>query len=385
MNSLRIAESVEDYVIEIRRIIHQNPEKSSCEFETQALVIAELEKMGIEYKKVGNTSTIAYIRGELESDSVIAFRADIDALPMDEQTDVAFKSKNKGLAHMCGHDAHCAMLLGTAKVLNEHRDKLKGEFRLFFQEAEETLSGAHLIIEAGGMDNVDKIYALHCIADFKTGELSVSSGYQLSGSDLITIKWNGVSGHGSTPHKAKDSLQAAATFVANVQTAIYRTINPQHTAVLSCGVFNAGQVANIIPNEANTEFTFRYYQDEAREISHEIIKKTATNIADIFKVTADVIIKPGVKAMYNSEECVEDIKTAFSNITSEDKVIPASPLMSSEDFSKYLEHASGAMAWLGVGNEDIEAIYYPHHDKWKIDEAALKYGVATFFELAINK
>lgn len=388
MNSLDLAKQIEQFYLDARHQFHAYPELGGEEVETQKYIIKQLELLGIEYDKVGNTSTIAYINGTKDNGAnptTIAFRADIDALPMQEEGEnVACKSTRDGIAHACGHDAHAAILLGAAKLLKENQDQFNGRIKLFFQEAEETTSGAKKIIEAGGMDDVEMIFALHCLNAFEAGKVSIAEGYQLTGQDLFKINWTGVSGHGSSPHKAKDSLHAAAVFVADVQSAVTKSISPMDTAVVTCGVFQAGTVSNIIPKHTVTKLTFRYFKEDVRKAIHEAVKLHAESIGAMYGVDADVTIRPGVPGTRNDPKAVDIMKESYSKITSPENIIHVDPLLSSEDFSLYLEHAPGAMAWLGIKNEDIEAIYYPHHDKWKIDEEALKYGVAWLYQTALD-
>ena len=202
------ARLIEEYIINIRRDLHENPELSGQEFKTQEKIIKELDKLGISYKKVGNTSVIATLKGR-RSGKTVALRADMDALPVNEESDVEFKSITSGVMHACGHDSHTAMLLGAARILSEMKNEISGEVRFFFQEAEETFSGAKLIIQAGGMDGVDACFGLHGNAELETGYVNIEPGYRMANCDTIYVKFEGVSGHGSTPHLAKDTIHPA--------------------------------------------------------------------------------------------------------------------------------------------------------------------------------
>lgn len=387
MNTLESAKQIEDYVIDFRRELHMNPEISEEEFETQKRVLRELDKYGIGYEKVGNTSIIATITGTKESEGqlkTIALRADMDALPMQEETEVPFKSTVKNVGHMCGHDVHTAMLVGCGRLLAENRDTFSGTVKLFFQEGEEKLCGSKHIIEAGGMKDVEMIFALHCMQSIHAGEISITPGYQLSGGDEFEINWTGVSGHGSSPHLAHDSIQAAAVFVADLQGAVTKVVNPLDTAVVTVGKFQGGSVANIIAKYTETGLTFRYFKDHVRKAIHQSVTSHAQCIGEMYGVKADVNIIEKVGALNNDPDVVDFVKQSFAKIVSPEAIKPLPPLMSSEDFSLYLKYAPGAMGWLGIGNEDTECIYYPHHEKFKVDEEGCKYGVALFTQVALD-
>lgn len=385
MNSLELAKTVEKDVIDLRRAIHQFPELSAQEVETQKKVIKVLEQLEIPYEKVGNTSTIAYIKGTKKGiHKTIALRADIDALPMQEETDITFKSDVDGVSHMCGHDAHTAMLLGAAMLLQTNRDSFCGTVKLFFQEAEEILAGATKIIEAGGMKDVEMIFALHCLEAFYPGEIAVMSGYQLSGGTTINMHWTGVSGHGATPHKSKDSIHAAAVFVSNMQSIVTKNVSPLDVAALSIGKFHGGTVANIISKYTDLALTFRYYKPEVRDAVKKALLEHAKGVSMMYEVDVDVQMDDKVNATYNDPIAVDKVKTAFTKFADSTSLKQYEPIMSSEDFSEYLKHAPGCMAWLGIRNEQQECVYYPHHEKFKIDESALKYGVALLFQIAID-
>jgi len=188
MNILNRVKTIEDYIINIRRELHQHPELSGREYKTQQKIIEELDKLGIPYEKVGTTSLIAILKGK-KVGKVIALRADIDALPIEEETDVSFKSKNKGIMHACGHDAHTAMLLGAAKVLSKMKDEISGEIRFFFQEAEETFEGAKRIIESGGMKGVDACFGMYGMPELETGYINIEPGYRMAGCFTLIEKY----------------------------------------------------------------------------------------------------------------------------------------------------------------------------------------------------
>lgn len=380
---LNKAKSIEEYIINFRRDFHENPELSGQEVKTQEKIMKELDKLGIPYKKAGNTSLIATLKGG-KGGKTIALRADFDALPVKEETDVEFKSKTPGVMHACGHDAHAAMLLGAAKILSEMKDEIPGEIRFFFQEGEETFSGAKKIIEAGGMDGVDACLAMHGMPELETGQVNIEPGYRMAGCDTIYVKFEGVSGHGSVPHKAKDTIHPACTFVTDVQGIVTKNIDAQEPIVISVGKFIGGTKANIIAKYTEIDISMRYFNPEVRKIAHEAIKRHAKAIADAYELKVDVRIEESALSLRNDEELAALADQSATKVFGEGKNINLPKYMGSEDAPYYFQHAKGVYAFMGYRNEKIEAIYFPHHEKFKIDEDYLKYGTALHVQFALD-
>lgn len=380
---LNKAKSIEEYIINFRRDFHENPELSGEEFKTQEKIMKELDNLGIPYKKAGNTSLIATLKGG-KSGKTIALRADFDALPVKEEADVEFKSKTPGVMHACGHDAHAAMLLGAAKILSEMKAEIPGEIRFFFQEGEETFSGAKKIIEAGGMDGVDACFAMHGMPELKTGQFNIEPGYRMAGCDTIYVKFEGVSGHGSVPHKAKDTIHPACTFVLDLQGIVTKNIDSQEPIVISVGKFVGGTKANIIAKYTEIDISMRYFNPEVRKITHEAIKRHAKAIAEAYELKVDVRIEESALSLRNDEELAALADESATKVFGEGKNITLPKYMGSEDAPYYFQHAKGVFAFMGYRNEEIEAIYFPHHEKFKIDEEYLKYGTALHIQFALD-
>jgi amidohydrolase len=377
------AKKYEQYMIDIRRHLHMNPELSGQEFETKKLILEELNKLGIGVKETSGTSVIGILKGAKEGKTV-ALRADMDALPIIEQSGVEFSSKNSGVMHGCGHDAHTAMLLGAANILSEMKDEIRGEIRFFFQEAEETFAGAKVIIEAGGMDGVDACFGMHGLPTLKTGEYNITSGYRLSGCDTIYVKFEGVSGHGSSPHLAKDTVHPACIFVTDLQGIVTKNVDPQEPIVVSVGRFHGGTKANIISKYTEVDISMRYFNPKVRETVHEAIKRHAKAIADAYEIKVEVIIEESTLSLYNDEEMSEFADKSAVKVFGEGKNIPSPRLMASEDMPYYFKYAKGIYANLGFKNEEKGSIYFPHHEKFKIDEDYLKYGAALHAQFALD-
>lgn len=383
LNMLEKAKSIEDYIIKFRRDFHENPELSGQEFKTQEKIMKELDVLGIPYKKAGNTSLIASLKGK-KSGKVVALRGDIDALPIKEESGVEFASKNPGIMHACGHDTHTAMLLGAAKLLSEMKDTIPGEVRFFFQEGEETFTGAKKIIEAGGMDGVDGCLGIHNLPLIDVGYVDVTPGYRSAGCDTIYVKFEGVSGHGSSPHLAKDTLHPACIFVTDLQGIATKNVDPQQPIVLSVGRFAGGTKANIVAKYTELDISMRYFDEDTRKTVHEAIKRHAKSIADAYEIKVNVIIEDSTLSVYNDDELSELAKSSCTTVFGEDKFVTIPKMMGSEDMSYYFQHAKGVFAWLGSGNKEKECIYFPHHEKFKVDEDCLKYGTALYAQFALD-
>ncbi|GAA0232418.1 M20 metallopeptidase family protein [Metaclostridioides mangenotii] len=377
------AKGIEDYIIAFMREMHENPELSGQEVRTQARIIEELEKIGVDYKKAGRTSVVAWIKGNKPGKTVV-LRADIDALPMQEESDVDFKSNVDGRMHACGHDAHASMLMGAVKLLSEMKDQIKGEVRFFFQEAEETFEGAKRIIAEGWMKGVDACFGIHNYPEIEVGKLAINKGYIQAGCDTIYVKFEGVSGHGSTPHLANDTIHPAAMFVTDIQGIITKNVDAQEPIVVSVGKFNGGTKANIIAKYTELDISMRSFEREARARVHEAIKRHAKAIADAYEIKVDVNIEESALSVYNDEVLADVAIGSSFELFGEDRVVELNKLMASEDMSFYLEYAKGVTAWLGSKNVEKGCIYPPHHEKFKVDEDFLKYGAALHSQFAVN-
>ncbi len=375
--------SIEDYIINFRRSLHKDPEISGQEFKTQEKIMAELDQLGIPYRKVGNASLIATLKGA-KSGKTIALRGDIDALPIKEEADIEFKSINSGVMHACGHDAHAAMLLGAAKILSEMKDDLSGEVRFFFQEGEETFSGAKKIIEAGGMDGVDACFGMHGLLVLETGNVNIVSGYRLSGCDTIYVKFEGISGHGSAPYLAKDTIHPACIFVTDLQGIITKNVNPQEPVVLSVGKFTGGTKVNIISKYTEIDISMRYFDTDVRKTVREAIKRHAKAIADAYEIKVEVIIEESTLSLYNDEDLSILADKSATKVFGEGHNLPVGKQMASEDMSYYFQKAKGVYAIMGYKNEDKGCIYPPHHEKFKLDEDYMKYGTALHVQFALD-
>lgn len=373
---------VEQYyndIIRHRRYIHQHPELSNMEFETTAYICKVLEHIHIPYERLPNTGVVGFIKGSC-SIKKIAFRADIDALPIDEENDVDYKSVVKNCMHACGHDMHTAILLGVAYILKEYEQYLGGDVVLVFQPAEETPpdGGAKRVIESGFLDGIDFIYGLHVWPDANVGELLLKNGALMAASDCFKVNIEGKSAHAAQPHKGVDALVAGAYFVSALQNIVAREINPFDNVVISVGTMNSGTKNNIISQNTLLEGTCRTLSENMRDIIEHKIKNILKANDILFNTKSVLEYERGYPALINDKESVDFVQnTALKyglkyQYTNE-------PSMCGEDYAFYLERHKGAFVWLGTGYNGCAPL---HHPKFNPDESIMKTGVLLFCALA---
>lgn len=374
-----------EYIVNLRRHFHMNPELSNKEFKTREKIIDELISMGIEIKETKGTSIIGILKGKNKG-KTIALRADMDALPTQEKLNPTYKSKVDGVMHSCGHDAHMAMLLGAAKILSSMKDDLNGEIRFFFQQAEELLNGAPYIIEAGGLDNVDVAYGCHNWTGLPAGKIAINSGYRMAGTDNIKITLKGVSGHASAPQNARDTILPAALLVTSLQGIITKEISPKDLVVISPGRICGGTKANIISNNCEIEISIRYYKDEVRKQVLDAIERHTKSISEAYRLDSEISIQKGCSSLYNNPEIVDKVKESIKHILGEDAItdMPENSSVGSEDFSYYANLVPAAYSLVGVGNPEKGLDKFPHHDEYDIDESGMVNGTALFVQFALD-
>ena len=340
----------------------------------------QLDELNIPYEKVGTTSLVASIKGG-GTGKTVALRADIDALPIIEQSGASYSSKKEGLMHACGHDGHTAMLLGAAQMLKEVHDQLPGDVKLFFQEAEETFSGAQKVIADGCMDGVAAVFGMHGMP-IDVGTYDINPGYRMAGCDTIYVKFEGVSGHGSLPHKSKDTVLPAAEFVTQLNAMITKFVDAQSPLVLTVGKFDAGTKANIISKYAKLDISMRYIHEETRKTIHEKIRNLANGLAIIYDIKIDVEIEESTISMNNDENIAEIAHKSAEKVFGPNKNIHGPIMMGSEDMPYYFQKAPGAFALVGYANKEKDTSYFPHHEKFNIDEDYMKLGAALHAQFA---
>lgn len=364
-----------------RRKIHQNPEVGFEEHETCRLIEEVLRGLGITPQKNGDkTGVIGILEGGKPGGKVVALRADIDALKLTEATGLEFASRNPGVCHACGHDMHVAVLLGAAKMLAEYKADLRGTVKFLFQPAEETLGGSDSMIASGVMENpkVDYILAAHTWPEMPAGSIGVRKGAALGSADSFTITITGKGVHAAHPHKGIDPIVIGAYIVTELQTVVSRRVAPLDSAVVSIGRLAAGTASNIIPTECVMEGTVRTQSPETRKLVAECIETLVTHTAAGMGATAKIDYEWGVPPTICDSFVVDNISEAVRELLGEDKLLQVPvPSMGSEDFSRYLEYAPGALFRIGTADERPETRGALHNPQTLFSEEAIPTGIAA--------
>lgn len=390
MNVWEKVKEVEDYIIKCRRDLHQIPEVGLNLPKTSAYVANELKKMGIEVKeKVAVSGVVGLIKGNNEG-KTIALRADMDALPIKEETNLPFASKN-GNMHACAHDAHTAILLGVAKVLSENRDKINGNVKLIFQPAEEGPGGAKPMIEEGVLENpkVDAVLGLHAgnLTEDKElkGSIMVSYGNLMACLDSFKVKLIGKGCHGAYPNTGVDPIVMAGKFLSTIQTIVSREIAATDHGVITVGKINGGQAYNIIPEYVELEGTVRATDQKVREYVAKRIGEVAKGISETMRGSYEYDYTFGYPPLVNDEEFTKAfIESAKKVIPEEDIIITNKPVMGGEDMAYFLEKVPGTFFFLN-NPKAVDGKCYPHHNpKFDIDESLLARGAALIIQGALD-
>lgn len=320
MNVKNITKKYKDYIIEKRRYFHMNPEPSFNEYNTSKVVQEELKKIWIFFEVFAKTGIIATIKGQ-NSGKTVLLRADMDALEVCEKNNVSYKSQKEGLMHACGHDGHMAMLLGAAHVLNEIKNDISGEIKLFFQPAEETAQGAKATIEESKIiDSIDTTFAIHLWQGVPVGKISLESGARMAAADLFSIKVKGKSGHGSMPHETIDAVVVASAIVMNLQHLVSRNTNPLDTLVVTVGKLTAGTRHNIIAGEALLEGTIRSFSDEVWKKVPEQIERVVKNTAAAYDAEVEINLVRATPPLVNDQDISNILKTSAEKLYGEEVV-----------------------------------------------------------------
>lgn len=380
------AEEIKDFIVEARRRFHKYPELSYKEWETTKYLSEELTEMNIPVITFQDyPGCIAVIKGACEGETVL-LRADIDALPIQEESGVPFQSVNDGVMHACGHDCHTAMLLGAAKLLNERKNELKGTVKLLFQSGEEAFYGSHYYWDRGYLDDVDHAFGMHVWLSAESGKFAIQDGYLMAACDNFVLTFNGKSAHGSAPHLGHDAIVAASGFIQNVQTVVSRMNNPLSPMVVTVGSIKSGTQFNIIADKAVLEGTVRTYEPCSRDMAEEAIRRVAECSAMMQGCTASLsydYIEPPVN---NADVKLNDIaRRAASELYGKDVLQTVTKATGSEDFSYIMEKIPSSMfVFLGCYDEAEGCIYPVHNGRFKINENILPKGSALYAQFALD-
>jgi amidohydrolase len=364
--------TLEQEIIAIRRHIHKNPELGGNEYNTAKFIESKLESFKIPYKRIDKTGSIGTIKGS-KPGKTVALRADIDALPVYENSNVEYKSTKPGIMHACGHDAHIAIMLGAAKLLQANKSKLQGNVRFIFQPKEETSGGAQGMIKNGALKNpnIDFILGTHVSPWLKSGKIGFKYGAMMAAVDEIKINIIGSIAHGAYPHQGKDAMVAASSFITMVQSIISREIDPLEHAVITLGKISGGDAYNIICKEVILEGTVRTFNDQTRSLVRTSILNKLKGIEISYGVKCVASITQIGNSLVNTREITDIcIKTAKEFYGKDNVEILDKPSMGGEDFSEYLRVIAGNFIYIGT-SKNKQTSYPWHHSSFNIDEAAL--------------
>lgn len=389
-NLLEKANKLKPYIVKIRRELHACPELGFQEYKTSRIIQKELKKLGIPYKVMAKTGIVALIKGALPG-KVIAVRADMDALPVVEETGVPFASRNKGMAHSCGHDAHVAGVLGLAKLLTGMKKEIKGSVKLLFQPCEEMgevkLDGAMEMVKAGAMKNPvpGAVIGLHVHPPMHTGTIELNYGKLYANADIFEIKVRGVGGHGAVPQKSVDPLLAAAAIILNLQSIVARNISPLNSAVVSVTMIKAGEATNVIPPEAHLLGTVRSLDNETQKLIIKRMKAVVNSTAKVFGARAWLKYTVGYPFFSNDPKLTGLVENAAGKILGKKNVhIATQPSMGGENFGHFAKKAPGCFFNLGIVDGKKSTSYALHNPKFNIDENALPLGTAVLAQACFD-
>ncbi len=377
-----VSPELEQQAIAWRRHLHAHPELSFQEEQTSRYVEETLRSFdGLELTRPAPTSVVASLQGARPG-KVLALRADLDALPIQEETGLEFASTRPGVMHACGHDGHTAMLLAAARLLSTRRDELAGEIRFVFQHAEEKPpGGARQLVDAGVMDGVDLVLGAHLASMKDVGKVGCRPGPIAAAADTFSAEIRGRGGHAAAPHRALDPVVVAAQVVTNLQQLVSRSVDPLASAVVSVTRFHAGTADNIIPEAVELGGTVRTFDPSVREGLRAGMERVFRGVTDAHGATFTLDYVDGYAAVINDEEAASLVEAAARAELGDDAIMDAEPIMGGEDFSAYLEKAPGAFFWVGAGSDD--AVPH-HHPRFTVDESALRPGIAVFARAALD-
>lgn len=387
MNFEKRAEEINDYIVSCRRRLHQHPELSFAEHKTTAFLVAELEKMGIPVQKFDDyPGCIATIAGGRPGGKTVLLRADIDALPITENSGVEFESQNPGVMHACGHDCHTAMLLGAAKLLWEQREEIPGTVKLLFQSGEEEFIGSHYYVDKGHLKGVDAAMGMHVWATVPSGKVSVVDGPAMASCDNFRITIQGVSSRASSPHQGADAVVAASAVIMNLQTVVSRINDPLNSLVVTVGKIRAGSRYDMIADTAVMEGTVRGFAPEVRPLAKQAIFRIAMETAKSMDCSAEIEYRPLESPILNNDLQLNAIaREAVAGLYGSDAVYNGKWATGSEDFSYIMEYIPCSLfVFLGIYEEETGCVYPVHNEKFRINEDILHRGSAVYAQFAAD-
>lgn len=382
----RLGEKYLQHMINLRETIHMYPEDGFSEFTTSKIIIEELEKLGIKVQKnVAKTGVVGLIEGKYPGKTVL-LRADMDALKIQEQADVEYKSKIDGMMHACGHDGHVAGLLGAAMILNELKDNLHGNVKLVFQPAEERDGGALPMIEEGVLENpkVDAAFAAHLWGYLNEGEVHLKEGAMMASPDIFNIKVIGKGGHGAVPQEAIDPIVITCQIVNSLQTIVSRKINPLDPVVITCGRIQGGDCHNVIPNEVELEGTIRTFNEETRNWVPKVMEDLIRGITTSQGAAYEFKYEPKYPALINDKYMTSFAKESLKKVVGEENVFDLKePNMGGEDFAYFAQKVPSAFIFVGIANNKSEPVIH-HNPYFKWDSKNVGILAQSLSQIAID-
>jgi len=382
----KLAKEYADEFIAIRRQIHANPELSYEEFETSAFIQQKLAGWNIPFEVIATTGVVGLIKGKNPASKIIALRADMDALPINEANDVPYKSLKPGIMHACGHDVHSTCLLGAAKILNETKENWEGSVKLIFQPGEEkNPGGASYMIKEGVLENPapQKIFALHVHPGLEVGEFSFRGGMVMASADEIYITIKSKGGHAAAPQFTADTILIASHLIVSLQQIVSRNNNPFNPSVLSITSFQGGNATNVIPSEVKLMGTFRAMNEEWRFKAHELITKQTIELVAAMGAEAIIHIDVGYPFVLNNEALCAAARKNAEAFAGEQNVTETELRMGAEDFAYYSHKIPACFFRLGAGNKDKGITIGVHTPTFNIDEGAIEQGMGMMAWMAV--
>lgn len=375
---IKVPEELLDYCVRIRRHLHQNPEPSFEESKTAEYLIDELSSLGLAGKPVAGTGVYVIVEGG-QPGPLIAIRADIDALRLQDEKETSYASQIPGVMHGCGHDSHTAVLMGMAKLLSENREKIVGKVLLFFQPAEELPPGGALdIINSGILAEADAILGLHVNSDLPTGTVGLREGPAMASVDKFEVEIKGYGGHASKPNLAVDPIFIGAQLINGLQGIVSRNVDPMEAAVVGISTFHGGASFNVIPETATLTGTVRTLSEEVRDQVEEKFKRITKSIVEAHGAEANIVYDRGYPVLISDQHLLEEIRQAAFDVLGEDAIKEVPARLGAEDFAYYNQVAPSAYFLIGIRNEEKGIIYPEHNPRFDIDEDAMLVGLRVF-------
>jgi len=384
----QLSQDIFNDVVANRRHLHANPELSFHETNTSAFIAGKLDELGLTYQRMADNGLVALIQGEKPSGSVVALRADMDALPITEANEVPYKSQNTGVMHACGHDAHTSSLLGTAKILTGLKSQFGGTIKLIFQPAEEKLpGGASLMIKEGVLENPkpQAVLGQHVMPLIDAGKVGFRAGKYMASTDEIYVTVRGKGGHGAQPQMNIDPVMITAQILVALQQVVSRFADPKNPSVLSFGKVIANGATNVIPNEVYLEGTFRTMDEKWREEAHRRMKKMAEGIAEAMGGSCEFNIMRGYPFLINEEKLTAATRSHAEDYLGKENVLDLDIWMAAEDFAYYSQVADSCFYRLGTRNESRGIVSSVHTPTFDVEEDAFKISTGLMAYLALKQ